>query len=273
MSPVVQMTWPPCIWLRRMTMQGKNSVMVSECSPSHLVIGQFHHYKSYPDCYGVVLFDSKPLPLFWKLALLFTYYRKFVSQCINRWKKFVGCSVQQLGISNIQPCNDLSPTPCSCLSLLLRWGANPSLSDVDGQTALFFALCEGYRECVDVLLDTPGDSLLTITKVHDRCKVSPSSHMSNIHVHNVFLSHWGCCAVFVSVFCCTCTCTCTCKCMCHWGIDNLFFFPISLLCSVMLYAHHSHVQMCGTTSLACDYVFLSFISHSTHSLLVSHMIS
>ena len=63
---------------------------------------------------------------------------------------------------------------CSCISLLLRWGANPSLSDVDGQTALFFALCEGYRECVDVLLDAPGNSLLTITKVEGREEVCPS---------------------------------------------------------------------------------------------------
>lgn len=52
----------------------------------------------------------------------------------------------------------------SCMSLLLKWGADPSRADNDGQTPLFVSLCEGYRECVDLLMDA-GSSLQLITKV------------------------------------------------------------------------------------------------------------
>ena len=47
------------------------------------------------------------------------------------------------------------------------------MSDNDGQTALFISLCEGYRECVDILIDA-GSSLKIVTKV---------TH--HTHTHNI----------------------------------------------------------------------------------------
>ena len=62
---------------------------------------------------------------------------------------------------------------CSCISLLLKWGGDPDVSDNDGQTALFISLCEGYRECVDILIDA-GSSLKIVTKV---------THHTHTHTH------------------------------------------------------------------------------------------